>query len=129
MPDSVGDSTRRAGDADIADALNAKRVYFVILLFDEDDLDIVYVGIHRHVILGNVGVHDTPEIMIVDGLFVQRHSDPADHGTHDLARRRLGIQNASGRDGADHTGHPDHAELFVDFQFHKYRRMRVARVR
>ena len=44
-------------------------------LIDEDDVDVVHVGIHRHMILGDIGVHDAAEFVVEQRLLVQRHAD------------------------------------------------------
>jgi hypothetical protein len=84
-------------------------------LLDEDDLYVVNVGVHRHMIFGDVGIHDAPEGMIDQRLLVQRHTDAADDGAHDLAMRGFGVEDAARGHGADHTRDPDHADLLVDF--------------
>ena len=123
--DRIGDRRGDADNADFADALDAERIDQVVRLVDEDDLDIVHIGIHGHVVFGDVGVHDAAEIMIDQRLLVQRHADSADDGAHDLAVRRLGVEDAAGRDRADHAGDADHAELFVDLHLGENRRVRI----
>ena len=99
-----------------------------VRLVDEDHLDVVHVGIHRHMILGDVGVHDAAEAVIDQRLLVQRHADAPHHAAHDLAVRGLGIQDAAGRDRADDAGDADDAELLVHLHLGEDRRMRVARM-
>ena len=55
MMDGIGDRGRDADDADLAQALDAKAIDAVVRLVDEDDLNIVYVGIHGHMVFGDVG--------------------------------------------------------------------------
>ena len=73
----------------------------VVRLVDEDHLDLVHVGVHRHVVLGDVGVHDAAELVIDQRLLVQRHADPPHHAAHDLAVRRLGVEDTPGGDRVD----------------------------
>ena len=80
--------------------LEAERIA-VVRLVDEDHLDIVDVGVHRHMIFGDVGIHDAAEPVIDQRLLVQRHADAPDHAAQDLAARGLGVQDAPGRNRAD----------------------------
>ena len=80
-------------------------------------------------ILGDVRVHDAAEIVIDQRLLVQRHADPPDHAAHDLARRGLGVEDASGGNRADEAGDADDAKLFVDPDLGEDCRMRVVRAR
>ena len=112
--------------ADLAYALYSERIDDVVRLVDEDDIDVVHVGVHRHVVFGNIGVHDAAEMVIDQRLLVQRHADAPHHAAHDLAARRLGVEDAPGRDRVDDAGDADHAELFVDLHLGEDRRMGVA---
>src|SRR5436190_24317467 len=56
--DRVGYRRRDTDDSDLADAFDAERIDDVVRLVDEDHLDVVYVGVHRHMILGDVGVRN-----------------------------------------------------------------------
>ena len=49
-------------------------------------------------ILAEIGVHETPEIVIEQRFLVQRHADAPHHAAHDLAARGLRIEDAPGRD-------------------------------
>jgi hypothetical protein len=46
VPDRIGHRARRAGDSDLAHALNAERVYMRVVLFDQDGLERRYVGVN-----------------------------------------------------------------------------------
>ena len=81
----IGDRRRCADDADLADALDAQRVEMSLALVDENHLDVVHVGIHRHMIFGEVVVDGAAVTVVDHRLLVQRHADAADHGAHDLA--------------------------------------------
>ena len=59
----IGDRGRHPDDADLAEPLQAERIA-VVRLVDEDHLDVVHVGVHRHVVFGDVGVHDAAEAVI-----------------------------------------------------------------
>ena len=66
-----------------------------------------------------------PKAVIDRGFLVQRHADSPDDAAEDLAARRLGVQDASGRDRADDAGDADHAELLVDLDLGEDRGMGV----
>jgi len=70
--DRVGDRRRNTDDADLHQALDAQRVDDRIRLVDEDHLDVVHVGVHRYVVLGDIGVHDAAEVVIDQHFLVQR---------------------------------------------------------
>ena len=61
----VGDRRGNADDADLAQAFDAEAIDNRVGLFHEDHFDVVHVGIHRHMVLSNVGVHDPPEAVVV----------------------------------------------------------------
>src|SRR6516225_3486836 len=85
VPDSICDGARSAGDADLADALDAERIDMRVVLFDEDRLERGDVGVHRHMILAEIGVHHPSRAVIHDGLLVQREGDAPDHAAIILA--------------------------------------------
>src|SRR4029077_11299686 len=82
--DRVGDGGGDTDDTNLTYALDAERIDAVIDLIDEDHPDVVHVGIHGHMILGDVGIHDATEIVIDQRLFVQCHADTPHHAAHDL---------------------------------------------
>ena len=118
--DRIGDRRRDPDDADLADALDAERIDDRVRLVDEDHLDVVDVGVHRHVVFGEIGIHDPAELVVDQGFLVQRHADAHDHAAQDLAARGLGIEDAPGGNGADHARDPDDAELLVDLDLREY---------
>ena len=69
----------------------------VLVLVDEDHVDIVDVGVHRHVVLGEIVVHEAAELVVEHASPPERHADAPDHAAHDLAARGLGIEDAAGR--------------------------------
>ena len=81
------------------------------------------IGIHRHMILGEIVIDETAIAVVDHGLFMQRHADAADHGAHDLAVRGLGIEDAAGRHRADHARDAKHAELLVEPHLGEHRRV------
>src|SRR5262249_31381484 len=103
-------------DADLAEALDPQRIA-VVRLVDEDDLDIMHVSMHRHVIFRDIGIHDAAEPVIDRRFLMQRHADSPDYATEDLAARRLHVQDASSRDGGDNASDADPAQLLVHVHF------------
>ena len=87
MIDRVGDGSSSADDADLADTLHPKGIEMRLHLVDEDHVDVMDIGIHRHMILGEIVIDETAIAVVDHGLFMQRHADTADHGAHDLAVR------------------------------------------
>src|SRR6516164_4178151 len=57
----VCNRSRHADNADLAEPLDAERIDGVVRLVDEDDLDVVHVGVHRDMIIGDVGIDDAAE--------------------------------------------------------------------
>src|SRR5207245_3648327 len=113
MIDRVGDRSRHADNADLAEALDAERIDDLVRLLDEDDVDVVHIGIHGHVVFGNVGVHDASEAVVEQRFLVQRHADAPDHAAHDLAVGGLWVEDAASGDGIDHAGHAYDAKFFI----------------
>ena len=50
-------SRRETDDADLAQPFDAERIDGVVWLVNENDLDVVHVSVHRHMIFGNVRIH------------------------------------------------------------------------
>jgi len=53
--------SRNSDNSNLAYAFDSERIDSAIRFFNEDDLDVVHVGIHRHMVLGNVRVHYATE--------------------------------------------------------------------
>jgi hypothetical protein len=64
MIDGVGDGGRNSDNSNLAHAFDSHRVDLAARLFDEDNLDVVHVGMHRHMVLGNVRVHHAAEVVV-----------------------------------------------------------------
>src|SRR6516225_5011732 len=62
--DRVGNRRRDTDNADLAQAFDPERIDRLIRLVDKDYLDIVHVGVHRHMIFGDVGIHDAAKPVI-----------------------------------------------------------------
>ena len=119
MINRVGNRRRNADDADLAQPLDAHRVDDVVLLIDEDHLDVVDVGIHRHMILGDVGIHDPAEAVVDERFLVQRHTHAPDHTAHHLTVRGLKVEDTSRSDRADEPSDAYDPQLLVHFYFGK----------
>jgi hypothetical protein len=128
--DVIDGISDRRSDADQADALDSQQIDDVIRSVDEDHLEIVHVGIHRHVILAEIGVNDAAE--------VDRSASPPVPCRCPIPRTLpmiwsydavlvLRMRPAAGR--ADDAGDPDHAELLVHFSFGEYTGMRISCIR
>src|SRR4029450_13028885 len=122
--DRVRNRRRSADNADFADALDAERIDLVILLFDENYVDRMHIRIYRHMIVGKVGGHESPEPVIGRHLFMQRHPDTADHSAENLAARDFRIKDATGRHSAEHSRGANDTHLLVDTDTRVARRVR-----
>ncbi len=80
----------------------------------------MHVGVHGHVVFGDVGVHDAAETVVDHGLLVQCHADAPHHAAEDLAACRLRVQDAPGRDRIDDAHDADDADLLVHFHLGEY---------
>src|SRR6266536_2137873 len=56
MVDGIGDGSGRAHVGELADALHAGWIDFAVLLRDEDDFDLVDIGVHGNEIVGQIVV-------------------------------------------------------------------------
>src|SRR5262245_49295988 len=65
MEDRIGDCSGGADIAQFTKAFDARRVHLVVLLGQEEDVDLVDIGIHRHQIVGEI-VIDVAGIARVD---------------------------------------------------------------
>ena len=59
-------------------------------------------------------IHDSTEAVVDHRFLVKRHSDTPDDTSQDLAARRLGVQDSTGRNCIDDTRDADDAELLVN---------------
>jgi hypothetical protein len=59
VPDRIGHRPGAAGDADLADALDAQGVHVRIVFLDGQDVHRGDVGVNRHVILRKIGIHNS----------------------------------------------------------------------
>jgi hypothetical protein len=58
MKDRIGDGSSRAYNTNLADAFHSEGVEMRLPLVDEDDLNVMYIGIHRHMILGKIVIDE-----------------------------------------------------------------------
>jgi len=90
--DGIGDRCRDPHDPDLAESFHPERVDQGIRFVDEDHLDVVDVGVNRHMVLGDVVVDDPAKAVVVNGFLMQRLADAADDGASasstELSRRR-----------------------------------------
>jgi hypothetical protein len=114
MEDGVGDGGGDADLADLADALEAKRVDHLVADLDELHLDVGRVGVDRDQVLAQAGVGPAARPCVHAGALQQGLAEPPQHPAHELAAGRLGVQDAAGREGAEQAPHPDQAEVGVD---------------
>ena len=75
------------------------RARLVVALVDEDHLDLLHVSVNRHVVLGEVVVHEAAERVVELGLLRQRRTQRHHHAAQDLTARRLGVDDAAGGHG------------------------------
>ena len=75
MEDRIRDRGGRAHNPKFAEALHAERIDDLVSLLDENHVDIWYVGVDGHVILGQIVVHETSKLLIDDAFFLQSHPD------------------------------------------------------
>src|SRR5262245_24810440 len=113
MIHSVSDSSCNSYNPDFPDALDSKGIDDVVRFVDENDLDILHVGVHRHMVFGDVGVHDTPKFMIDQRLFVESHADAPHNAAHDLTGSRFRIDDTPGRDCINDARDTDYAKLLI----------------
>src|SRR5690606_14905628 len=111
---AVSDRGSGADDPELAQPLYAKRRDVGIRLVNEDHIYVTDIGMYRHVILGEIVVHDAADAVIGQRLLLQRHPKAHHDPTDDLAAGGLGIDDAAGGSGADDPRHPDHTQLLVD---------------
>src|SRR5262249_16857223 len=77
----------------------------------------MHICVDRHVVLREVVIHKTSELLIHHAYFVESHADAPYDSTHDLTSGRLRIQNTSARNSADYAQNLDCAEVFIDLYF------------
>src|SRR5262245_8212250 len=126
MIHGIGDGRGNPDSANFAHALDSNRVDDVVGLINEHDFDVLHVGVHRHVVFGDVGVHDAAEFVVDQRFLVESHADAPHNASHDLTGSCLRIDDAPGGDRVHDAGYPDDADLLVHLHFGENCRVRVA---
>ncbi len=128
MEDRVRDRGCSPHDADLAEPLHPERAYLVVPFIDENDFDVLDIGMGGHVVFREIVVHDLAESVIRHRLLVQRHADAHDHAAEYLASSSLRIEDATRCRRTDDAGHPDDAEFFVNTSLREYSGVRITDV-
>src|SRR5262245_8776393 len=97
MEDRIGDGRSSPYIAELANAFDPGRVYASILFGNQNDLQLSYIGVNGDEVIGQIVVDVARRTLIQLGRFMQRRSDTPDHAAHQLATRRAGVDNMSGR--------------------------------
>src|SRR5262245_25940551 len=126
MEYSICDRCGRAHDPKFTEPFHTEGIDDRVVLLDENHVDVWYVSVDGHVILGQAVVHKACKLLIDDAVSFQRHPDSPDDATNDLTARGLGVQDATTSDRADDPRDPDRSEVIVDTHFHKHCRMRTS---
>ena len=95
---------------DLAEALDAERVGFVVLAVEVDRLEVGDVGVDGDEVVGEVGVDDPAVAVVGDRVLQQGRADAADHAADGLAVGELGADDAARVVHAEHPPHPHQAE-------------------
>jgi hypothetical protein len=74
----------------------------------------VNIGMGRHMIFGQIVIHDAAGAMIDHALLVQSHADAHNDAAENLTARRLGVEDPAGGNGAHHARYAHDAQLFID---------------
>ena len=69
---------------------------------------------NRHVVFGEVVIDEMAEALVDHEILGQRRPDAEDHAADRLRPRRLGIEDAPGREHAEHAAQADLAGILVD---------------
>src|SRR5207248_2068227 len=91
----IGDRRGDAGRADLADAFHAEWVHKRVFLVDEDDVDVGYVGVHRHEVFTEVGVQIAAAARVDGRVLGERHGQPVDNSAGQLAAGCFRIQDSA----------------------------------
>jgi hypothetical protein len=65
-----------------------------VVFVDHGDVDAADIGIHRHAVVGQVGVHRAPDTPVHLGLLHQPHAQTPHDPAHQLAVRGLAVDDA-----------------------------------
>src|SRR6185369_15684323 len=84
----VGNRGRHADAGNLAEALGTDGVEPRIRLVDEVDLEAADVGVHRHLVFGNVGIEEAAEAIVDLALLAERGADAPDESAVDLTPGR-----------------------------------------
>jgi len=116
-------------DAELAQSLAAERAAVSGVVFvEKHGVDRADVRVHHDMIARQVLI-DERAVAKVDVIFLhQRRADAPDHGADHLRARGLGIENAAGREHAEHAPNADLARIPIHSDLREMRAEGVMRV-
>ena len=85
----VGNRCACAADAQFADALAFQRVGFGVEFGKENSVHIEYIGMDRHMVFGEIVVHEAAKARVEDYRFFQGRAEAEDHAPDRLRSRGL----------------------------------------
>src|SRR4030095_1953222 len=90
----IGNRGRDADDTYLAKAFGSERAHDLVLLFDEDHIDVMDIGVDGHVIFPEAVVHESSKGLIDNALLFERHPDSPDHATKNLTARGRRVERS-----------------------------------
>src|ERR1700737_955339 len=104
--DGIDDRGAGSADSKLADALAAQWTAVRIGLVQKHDVQRADVGVHRDMIARQILVDEGSVARVDVVLLDQRRSDAPRHAADHLRARRFYIENAAGREHAEHASNP-----------------------
>src|SRR5262245_59791661 len=121
MEHGVSYCRRCPDDTKLTQTFDAEWVDDGIPFLDEEHVDIMHVCVDGDVVLRQIVIHETSELLVYHALLLEGHADAPDDSTHDLTSRRFRIEDAAACNGGNDTRDLNCSQVLVNFHFRKYR--------
>src|SRR5262245_47905895 len=115
-------------DAEFAQTLAAKWAAVRVGLLEKDRADGADIGVYRHVIARQILVDERAVAQVHLISLHQRGADAPDHAADHLRARGLGVENAAGREHAEHAPHANLARIPMHADFGEMRAEGIMRI-
>src|SRR5262249_14239436 len=112
--DRIGDCRGCANIAELAQALDARRIDPVVLFGQQNHLELVDVGVYRAQICRKIVIDVAGLCGVELGCPVQRRTNAPDRASHELTASGAGIDDVTAGKGADNARHADFAGAGMD---------------
>src|SRR3954469_6515241 len=126
MKNGVCNRTRHARNADLADAASAERTKYVVVFYDETNVNCLDVCVNGHMVLRKISVHESAVALVEHAMLEQRHAHSPNDAALQLTARCLFVHELSHTVDRVDARHLQHARLLINANLREYSTKRTA---